>query len=108
VTESFEALLGALLFWAGQALLYGTVLAGLTAFLCSLMLRRARPALHAFLWTVVLLRFLLPPVLPSVPYVADAARWISSEAVSLLPSEAREYAPEGTLAHSGSPAATDP
>lgn len=108
MTESFEALLGALLFWAGQALLYGTVLAGLTALLCSLMLRRARPALHAFLWTVVLLRFLLPPVLPSVPYVSDAARWISSEAVSLLPGEAREYVPEGTLAHSGSPAATEP
>lgn len=47
-------------------LLHGTVLAAITALVCATLLRRARPALLAALWTVVLIKFLAPlgPELP--------------------------------------------
>ncbi len=48
----------------GQAIVTGTVLAGVTWLLCATVLKKARPALHAALWTVVVIRFLIPPVLP--------------------------------------------
>ena len=50
--------------WQGQAIVTGTVLAGLTWLLCATVFKKARPALKAALWTVVLIRFLIPPVLP--------------------------------------------
>ena len=79
--------------WSVQALLCGTLLAALTALVCSLALRKARPGLHALLWTVVLVRFLLPPILPSLPYLDDAGAWLSAEMGSWLPGDAHSSDP---------------
>jgi hypothetical protein len=46
--------------WLGQALLLGTVLAGLTWLLVKLVDRQAHPHAVAVLWSVVLLKFLIP------------------------------------------------
>ena len=46
--------------WIGQALLFGTVLAGLTSLLTRVLRRRLRPAFEAALWSVVLIKFLVP------------------------------------------------
>ncbi len=48
----------------GRTLLHGTALALVTWLICATVLRKARPALHAALWTVVLFKFLVPPILP--------------------------------------------
>ena len=48
----------------GRTLLHGTALALVTWLICATLLRKARPALHAALWTVVLFKFLVPPILP--------------------------------------------
>lgn len=45
-------------------LVHGTVLALITWLLSATILRRSRPAVHAFLWTIVLVKFLVPPILP--------------------------------------------
>lgn len=49
-----------------RAAIDGTALAAITAVLCLTVLRRARPALIAALWTVVLIKFALP-VAPALP-----------------------------------------
>lgn len=85
MTESLNQLGSIALLWGAQALLFGTILAILTALACSLVFRKTRPALHGFLWTIVLIRFLLPPVLPSLPYLSDVANRLSSGAVAILP-----------------------
>lgn len=64
--------------WAflGTGLVHGTALALITFVLTVTVLRRARPALIAALWTIVLLKFALPmgPEVPvSVSGVVDAA-----------------------------------
>lgn len=46
--------------WLAIGLVHGTALAILTALALATVLRRARPALVAALWTVVLLKFLVP------------------------------------------------
>lgn len=46
------------------ALAHGTALVLLTWLASATLLRRCRPSVHAALWTVVLVKFLLPPVLP--------------------------------------------
>jgi len=46
--------------WIEQAVLFGTVLAAITLVLTALLRRRMNPALEAALWTVVLLKFLIP------------------------------------------------
>ena len=51
---------GALASLAGTALVHGTVLAVIAAVLAATLLRRARPAVHAALWLVVLCKFLVP------------------------------------------------
>ena len=48
----------------GRTLVHGTALALVTWLICATLLRKARPALHAALWTVVLFKFLVPPILP--------------------------------------------
>ncbi len=58
-------------------LVHGTVLATMTWLLCATFLRRARPSLHAALWTVVLLTFLIPPVFPGL---VSLRGWLSSAA----------------------------
>lgn len=56
----------------GTGLLHGTVLALLTLLLCRTVLRNARPALISALWTVVLLKFLIP-LGPEVPVSLSGA-----------------------------------
>jgi beta-lactamase regulating signal transducer with metallopeptidase domain len=46
--------------WIITGLVHGTALAAVTALAAATLLRRARPALLAALWTVVLLKFLVP------------------------------------------------
>ncbi|HKE14359.1 MAG TPA: M56 family metallopeptidase [Kofleriaceae bacterium] len=46
--------------WIATGLVHGTALAAITALVAAALLRRARPALVAALWTVVLLKFLVP------------------------------------------------
>ena len=58
--DGVEATLGMLWALVGTGLLHGTVLALITAVLGATLLRRARPALMAALWTIVLLKFLIP------------------------------------------------
>lgn len=50
--------------WTGLGLLHASVLALLAWLLSATLLRRCPPALQAGLWTVVLVKFLLPPLLP--------------------------------------------
>ena len=45
-------------------LAHGTLLAFLTWVLCSTVLKQGRPALKSVLWTIVLLKFVVPPWLP--------------------------------------------
>lgn len=52
------------IYYGGLALIHGTALSLLTWLLSAITLRRSRPALQAALWAVVLIKFLLPPVLP--------------------------------------------
>lgn len=104
--------------WLGQALLYGTLLAGLTWVLLRCGgLQRRRPALAAVLWTIVLVKFVLPvgpatgfslatlvermapgrsPVasalLPTAPSINDGA-WIPVETGTTTPSSARVDTP---------------
>lgn len=51
-----DALVGLL----GIALIHGTLLAAIAAVLTVTLLRRARPAVHAALWAIVLVKFLVP------------------------------------------------
>ena len=52
--------------WATTGLVHGTALAVLTGLAVVTVLRRARPAVVAALWTVVLLKFVVP-VGPAMP-----------------------------------------
>jgi lipoprotein signal peptidase len=63
-----------------QVLVHGTVLATMTWLLCAVFLRRVRPAVHVVLWTVVLLKFLIPPVFPGL---VSLSGWLSSASSSL-------------------------
>lgn len=49
-----------LLGWLGQALLFGTLLAGLSWLPAKLLRRKISPAFEVALWIIVLVRFLLP------------------------------------------------
>ncbi|MEJ2144879.1 MAG: M56 family metallopeptidase [Acidobacteriota bacterium] len=97
--ETFNQLGSIVLFWAAQALLFGTILAFVTALACSLVFRKAGPALHGVLWTIVLIRFLLPPILPSLPYLSDATNTLTSEAASLLRVGSEPVTGAGILSH---------
>lgn len=55
-----SALTAAVYFWIGQALLFGTALAAATSLLTRVCRRRLRPALEAALWSMVLIKFLIP------------------------------------------------
>src|SRR5437763_5847021 len=61
---STEAVTNVLIHYGGLVLIHGTVLALVTWLLSVTLLRRSRPAIKSALWTVVLVKFLLPPVLP--------------------------------------------
>src|SRR5882724_9923892 len=53
-----------IIYYGALTLLHGTVLALITWLLSVTLLRRARPAVKAALWTIVLIKFLIPPILP--------------------------------------------
>ncbi len=66
-TSSADALASSVLGWLGLSLLYGTILAGITWLLMRTALRRTRLAIAGLIWSVVLLKFVMP-VGPAVPY----------------------------------------
>ena len=71
-----DAALGWLWSQLGMALLYGTLLAAITAVACRTVFRRARPAVVAALWTVVLVKFMVP-LGPELPIsLAAAVQWL--------------------------------
>ena len=59
-----QTLIDKLVDWNSLTLLHGTALALLTWVLSLTLLARARPALKAALWTIVLIKFVLPVALP--------------------------------------------
>jgi len=69
--------------WLGQLLAHATVLAGLTWLLCRTILRNARPSLRAVLWTIVLFKFLIPPVLPGYLSLSHIVQEATALATSL-------------------------
>jgi beta-lactamase regulating signal transducer with metallopeptidase domain len=73
-----------LLTLAGLMLMHGTVLVGLTWLASATVLRRCRPALIAAVWTVVLIKFLVPPLFP--------ASFGYSSMLSLIASKAEQVA----------------
>jgi beta-lactamase regulating signal transducer with metallopeptidase domain len=74
---------GTLLEWILLTLLHGTVLALLTWLLASTLLRRVRPAVHAVLWAVVLLKFLIPP---AVPVPSGMSAWLGPFSLAVVES----------------------
>ena len=83
-----QNLSGLILGWVGQALLFGTVLALITWAVLRCFGRRLHPALHAFLWMVVLAKFLVP-VGPGFSFsLASAARGLTDR-VGIAETEAQ-------------------
>lgn len=66
VWNTLAGILDAIWGLAATGLIHGTILAALTALAGATLLRRASPALLAALWTIVLLKFVIPlgPALP--------------------------------------------
>lgn len=92
-----DAALGRLAELAATGLVHGTILAILTAVACATVLRRARPAVIATLWTVVLLKFVVPvgPALPvSLNGAFDAVMGIGDE-----PAPAAVVSPRAAMPH---------
>lgn len=58
--STLEPLAASVLTWIVQALLLGSVLAACTWLVAATVMRRARPALQAGLWLIVLLKFVMP------------------------------------------------
>lgn len=83
---------GPLVSVVGTLLLHGTALALVAWALDRTVLRGARPAFRAALWTVVLLKFFVPPVLP-VP--AALSGWLPEKVAPM----ASPPPPAGTLEH---------
>lgn len=84
-----------------SSLFHGTVLAIVTWILCTTIFRNARPAVHAVLWTIVLVKFLVPPVLPGSiglsRLLEDASYWpIASTGLSQAPADNLQMAVSGT------------
>jgi beta-lactamase regulating signal transducer with metallopeptidase domain len=86
--------------WITTGLVHGTVLAAITALAAFTVLRRARPALLAALWTVVLLKFLIP-IGPRTPLSLST---VLDGAISRATEPAAEHA--AFTAHAAAPVAT--
>src|SRR2546425_1464878 len=69
-----------LLTLVGLMLMHGTVLIGLTWLASVTILRRSRPALIAAVWTIVLVKFLVPPLLPASFGHSSVSSLIASKA----------------------------
>ncbi len=86
----------------GLTLLHGTALALLTWLVCKTLLRRAGPAISGVLWTIVLLKFLFPPILPGEMamsgFLSRAFLGASYEAPTADPSIGNIEAPVPTVA----------
>ncbi len=67
----------------GRTLVHGTALALVTWLICATLLRKARPALHAALWTVVLFKFLVPPILPGELALSGLMGSLAREALGI-------------------------
>ena len=103
-----DAAIGRLAELAATGLIHGTILAILTAVACATLLRRARPAVVATLWTVVLLKFVVPvgPALPvSLNGAFDAVMGIGDGAASAPVAMPRAATPRARVAPAG-PATT--
>lgn len=81
-----------LLDWATSGLVHGTALAVVTGLAVATALRRARPAVVAALWTVVLLKFVVP-VGPAMPLSLSTALDRALERASSAGGEAPVGAP---------------
>ena len=89
--------------WLATGLVHGTALAALSGLLAITILRRARPAVLCALWTVVLLKFLVPFGPASDLSLSSA---LSSAAERLLPGDAAQAtAPAASGALAPAPAA---
>jgi beta-lactamase regulating signal transducer with metallopeptidase domain len=80
VPISIQAIIDGVIHYGALTLIHGTVLALLTWLLSATILRRSRPAFQAALWTIVLLKFLLPPVLPGEMALSG---WLAEAATSV-------------------------
>jgi beta-lactamase regulating signal transducer with metallopeptidase domain len=78
---SIDYLIVTALYYVGLSLIHGTALAVITWVLSVTILRRSRPAIHAFLWTVVLIKFFVPPVFPGEMALSG---WISNTATRIV------------------------
>jgi beta-lactamase regulating signal transducer with metallopeptidase domain len=59
-----ESILDGAVHYGGLMLMHGTVLALITWLLSLTIFRRNRPSIQAALWIIVLIKFMLPPILP--------------------------------------------
>lgn len=91
-----------LLSWLFNAIVYGTALAFVTWALIQMFLRRARPALHAALWMIVLVKFVLPlgpawnfSLASSLGALAQVTLPLAAPAVPRTESGASPIAPHG-------------
>jgi beta-lactamase regulating signal transducer with metallopeptidase domain len=88
-------------FWV---LVHGTVLAAIAWLVSATLLRRARPALIAALWTVVIVKFVLP-VGPALPWsLSSALDGLFGGAVpAAAPAAAPSFGPAGPVAAAVAP-----
>jgi beta-lactamase regulating signal transducer with metallopeptidase domain len=61
---SIESILDGAVHYGSLMLVHGTVLALITWLLSLTIFRRSRPSVQAALWIIVLIKFMLPPILP--------------------------------------------
>src|SRR2546421_6220762 len=81
MSASIDNLVITVLHYAGLSLFHGTALAVITWLLSVTILRRSRPAIHAFLWTLVLIKFFVPPIFPGEIALSG---WISNTATRIV------------------------
>jgi beta-lactamase regulating signal transducer with metallopeptidase domain len=87
---SIPAVTDMVIHYGGLALLHGSVLGCVTWLLCATVLRRSRPAVQAVLWTVVLIKFLLPPVLPGEMALSS---WVTQAVTNATASQSLQGEP---------------
>jgi beta-lactamase regulating signal transducer with metallopeptidase domain len=72
-----ESILDGAVHYGSLMLVHGTVLALITWLLSLTVFRRSRPSIQAALWIIVLIKFMLPPILPGEMALSG---WISKAA----------------------------
>ena len=88
VVTGFATIADVVLAWLGQALFFGTIVAGLTWLLLRALRGRTSPAFAAAVWSVVLIKFLVPFGPGWSLSLASAWNRIAAEAsVGLAPAE---------------------